>query len=52
ANFTDPLRLQFDHGQVGLTGGLRLKLAIFSFNQEGTWAEYPTVNAGLGLGWN
>lgn len=52
ANFTDPLRLAFDHGQVGLTGGLRLKFSIFSFNLEGTWAEYPTVNAGLGLGWN
>ncbi|MGV3502511.1 MAG: DUF6588 family protein [Adhaeribacter sp.] len=52
ANLTDPLRLEFDHGQVGLTGGLRLKFSLFSFNLEGTWAEYPTVNAGLGLGWN
>jgi hypothetical protein len=51
-NLTDPVKLDFDHGQMGLTGGLRLKLAVFSFSLEGTWSQYSTLNAGIGLGWN
>jgi hypothetical protein len=51
-NYTDPINLDFDHGQMGLTGGLRLKLKAFSFNLAGTWAHYPSVSAGIGLGWN
>jgi hypothetical protein len=51
-NFTDPVTLHFDHGQMGLTGGLRLKFSVFSFNLEGTWSQYSTVSAGMGLGWN
>jgi hypothetical protein len=51
-NYTDPVHLDFDHRQVGLTGGLRLKLKAMSLNIEGTWAEYPSLSAGLGLGWN
>lgn len=49
---TNPVQFQQDYRQVGLTGGFRLKLAIFSLNAEGTWANYPTASAGIGLGFN
>lgn len=52
ANLTDPVKLDFDHGQLGLTGGLRLKMGIVSLNLAGTWSQYSSVSAGLGLGWN
>jgi hypothetical protein len=51
-NLTDPVQLEFDHGQMGLTGGLRLKFGLVSFHVEGTWSQYSTVGAGIGLGWN
>lgn len=51
-NITDPVNFVTDYKQVGLTGGFRLKLAVFTLNAEGTWAKYPTVSAGIGLGYN
>ncbi|RDC61544.1 DUF6588 family protein [Adhaeribacter pallidiroseus] len=51
-NVTDPVNFITDYTQLGITGGFRLKLAIFTLNAEGTWAKYPTVSAGIGLGYN
>ncbi|QNF33455.1 hypothetical protein HUW51_12260 [Adhaeribacter swui] len=51
-NITDPVNIPLDYNQLGLTAGLRLKLSILSINAEGTWAKYPTVSAGIGLGFN
>ena len=48
----NPVQFQQDYRQWGFTGGFRLKLAIISFNAEGTWANYPTASAGIGLGFN
>ena len=49
---SDPLLFDVKYQQLGLTGGLRLKLAFFSLNAEGTLATYPTASAGIGLGFN
>ncbi|ALI99422.1 DUF6588 family protein [Rufibacter tibetensis] len=47
---TDPVAVNIGDSQLGLTGGLRLKLSIFSIYAEGTWAKYPSATAGIGLG--
>ncbi len=51
-NIIDPVRVPTKYNQIGLTAGFRLKLAILSLNAEGTLAKYPTVSAGIGLGYN
>ncbi|MDQ4141755.1 MAG: hypothetical protein M3142_14695 [Bacteroidota bacterium] len=51
-NIIDPVNIPTDYNQLGLTAGLRLKLSVLSINAEGTWAKYPTVSAGIGLGYN
>jgi hypothetical protein len=51
-NITDPVNFVTNYKQLGLTGGFRLKLAVFTLNAEGTWAKYPTVSAGIGVGYN
>ncbi|QMU27192.1 DUF6588 family protein [Adhaeribacter radiodurans] len=51
-NIIDPVDIPTEYNQLGLTGGFRLKLSIFSINAEGTLAKYPTVSAGIGLGYN
>ena len=51
-NITNPVNFVTNYNQLGITGGFRLKIAIFTLNAEGTWAKYPTVSAGIGLGYN
>lgn len=50
-NLTDPVKLRFEQGQPGLTAGLRLRFGIFSLNVAGILAQYSSVSAGIGLGW-
>ncbi len=51
-DITDPLLLNMKDSQWGATGGLRLKLLVFSLYGEYTLAKYPTATAGIGLGFN
>lgn len=37
--------------QVGVTGGLRLKLGIITLFAEGNLSRYSTVSLGAGIGW-
>ncbi|MBC3541843.1 DUF6588 family protein [Rufibacter sediminis] len=48
----NPVMVKVEDSQIGLTAGLRLKLAFFSIYGEGTLAKYPTATAGIGLGFN
>jgi hypothetical protein len=48
----NPLDIAMHQSQAGLTAGFRLKLAILSFNAEGTLARYPSATAGIGIGFN
>ncbi len=47
----DPIDIDMPIGQLGLTGGFRLKLGFISFFGEGTWSRYSTISAGMGFGW-
>ncbi len=47
----DPIKISTPIGQLGLTGGFRLKLGFISLFAEGTWSRYSTVSAGIGFGW-
>ncbi|POY35279.1 hypothetical protein C3K47_15970 [Solitalea longa] len=38
-----------DSNGANLTGGFRLKFAVFTVHASGTLAKYPTANAGFGL---
>ncbi|KAA3436143.1 DUF6588 family protein [Rufibacter hautae] len=51
-DITDPVLLNMKDSQWGLTGGLRLKLLVFSLYGEYTLAKYPTATAGIGIGFN
>ncbi|PSR56769.1 hypothetical protein AHMF7605_26370 [Adhaeribacter arboris] len=51
-NIINPVNIPTEYNQLGLMGGFRLKLSVLSINAEGTLAKYPTVSAGIGLGYN
>ncbi|RNI26192.1 hypothetical protein EFB08_15365 [Rufibacter latericius] len=51
-DITDPVLLNMKDNQWGVTGGLRLKLLVFSLYGEYTLAKYPTATAGIGIGFN
>ncbi len=46
---TDPVNLDFSTSGVRATGGLRLKLAVFTFHGDYTLSKYNTLNAGFGI---
>jgi len=50
---SDPISYTEDSDAgIHLLAGLKFRLAIFSIYAEGTLAEYPTLNAGIGIGFN
>ncbi|MCO4292224.1 hypothetical protein NF867_05030 [Solitalea sp. MAHUQ-68] len=47
---TNPIKFSNnDSNGANLTGGFRLKFAVFTIHASGTLAKYPTANAGFGL---
>ncbi|UKJ06517.1 DUF6588 family protein [Solitalea lacus] len=47
---TDPISFSNrESSSMNLTGGFRLKFAVFTFHASGTLAKYPTANAGIGF---
>lgn len=46
---TDPINLDFSTSGMRLTGGLRLKFAVFTFHGDYTLSNYNTFNAGFGI---
>jgi len=46
---TDPVSLKFKNNSMRLTGGMRLKMAIFYLSADYTLQEYSTVSVGLGM---
>ncbi len=46
---TDPVNLDFSTSGVRATGGIRLKLAVFTFHGDYTLSKYNTLNAGFGI---
>lgn len=46
---TDPVDLKFSTSGVRATGGIRLKLAVFTFHGDYTLSKYSTLNAGFGI---
>jgi hypothetical protein len=45
----DPINLDFSTSGVRATGGIRLKLAVFTFHGDYTLSKYSTLNAGFGI---
>ena len=49
-NFTDPTNLETDGANgAKVTAGFRLKLAAFTLHADYSYANYSTLNAGLGI---
>lgn len=46
---TDPVNLDFSTSGVRATGGLRLKLAVFTLHADYTLSEYSALSAGFGI---
>jgi len=46
---TDPVNLDFSSSGMRATGGIRLKLAVFTFHGDYTLSKYNTLNAGFGI---
>lgn len=46
---TDPVNLDFSTSGPRLTGGLRLKFAVFTFHGDYTIAKYNSLSAGFGI---
>lgn len=46
---TDPVSLDFKNNSMRLTGGMRLKMAIFYLSADYTLQEYNTVSVGFGV---
>ncbi len=46
---TDPVNLEFSTSGPRLTGGLRLKLAVFTFHCDYTVAKYKALSGGFGI---
>ncbi|WP_181304649.1 DUF6588 family protein [Rufibacter sp. XAAS-G3-1] len=51
-DLVDPVVLNVEDSQFGLTAGFRLKLLFFSVYGEGTLAKSPSATAGVGFGFN
>jgi len=49
AEATDPVALDFSTSGVRATGGLRLKLAVFTLHADYTLAKYNSLSAGFGI---
>ncbi|GAB2529290.1 DUF6588 family protein [Rufibacter soli] len=49
-DISNPIMLNMQDSQWGVTGGLRLKLVFLSIYGEYTLAKYPTATAGIGIG--
>jgi len=45
----DPVNLKFSTSGFRATGGLRLKLAVFTFHGDYTLGQYNALNAGFGI---
>lgn len=48
----DPVSVNIEHTQIGLTGGFRFKLGFLSLFGQGTFSKYSSATAGFGFGWN
>jgi hypothetical protein len=46
---TDPVALEFSTSGMRITGGLRLKFAVFTLHGDYTLAKYNAFNAGFGI---
>jgi len=46
---SDPVNLDFKNNSMRLTGGMRLKMAIFYLSADYTLQEYSTVSVGFGV---
>jgi len=46
---TDPVNLDFSTSGPRMTGGLRLKLAVFTFHFDYTLAKYKALSGGFGI---
>lgn len=46
---TDPVNLDFSTSGLRATGGLRLKLAVFTLHADYTLSEYSALSAGFGI---
>jgi len=49
AETTDPVNLDFSTSGFRATGGLRLKLAVFTLHADYTFADYNALTAGFGI---
>lgn len=49
AEATDPVALDFSTSGFRATGGLRLKLAVFTFHGDYTLSQYNALNVGFGI---
>lgn len=49
AESTDPVNLNFSTSGFRATGGLRLKLAVFTLHADYTLADYNALSAGFGI---
>jgi hypothetical protein len=49
ADATDPVALDFSTSGFRATGGLRLKLAVFTFHGDYTLGQYNALNVGFGI---
>jgi hypothetical protein len=49
---TDPIKMDFGSSSARLTGGVRLKLAVFTLHGDYSFQKYHSINAGLGISVN
>lgn len=49
-NFVDPIALQSDVSDIGVTLGAKLKLGFFRLNVDHSFSEFNTTRAGINIG--
>ncbi len=48
----DPVDVEVKNSQLGLNGGMRLKLGFICLFADGTWANYSSITAGISIGFH